>query len=99
MDSNYCPIYQPGLLPGAKCALLSDWIGEQLPCFGMKLPANGVTYIYQIRLGRNVPIQLWALRKISKMDSTDGSQGVLFGMDITLKLWELCPEVICINCF
>ena len=41
MDSNYYPIYQPGLPPGAKCVPCSARIREHMPCFDMKLPVDG----------------------------------------------------------
>ena len=60
----------------------------------MKLPAENSMGVNRLRLGQNVLIWLWALEKCSERDSTDSSQGVLLGMELKLKLWELCPEII-----
>ena len=87
MDSNYCPIYQPGLPPGAKCVPCSARIIKHMPLFGTKLPSNNVTGVDRILLGRHVPVWLWALEKCLERYSTDSSQGVLFGVELTLKLW------------
>ena len=96
MESNYYPIYQPGLPPGSKFFPFSTQIREQLPCIGLKIHAKNGTVVYCRCLGHNVPILLWEIKKCSERDSVDSSQGLLLGMEFTLKLLELCPEIICI---
>ena len=63
----------------------------------MKLPATKGAGVDQIFLGRHVPIRLWALEKCSERDLVESSQGLVWGMELTLKLWELCPEIIYIH--
>ena len=57
----------------------------------MKIPANDVTVVDPIFLGWNAPIRLWVFENYL---ATDSSQGVYLGMELTLKLWEFCPEII-----
>ena len=91
MESNYCTIYQPGMPPGAKCVPCSDGNREQLYCFSIHIPDNEGKGVDLIRLGWDVLTRLWALNKCLAKDS---SQGVLLGMELTVKLWKYCPEII-----
>ena len=65
----------------------------------MKLTANDGTSVYLIFLGRHVLIRLWVLQTFSERYSTDSSQGVLLGIELTLKLWKFCHEFIHIYIF
>ena len=94
MNSNFCPMYQPGLPTGDKCVLCYTHIREQLPLFGMKLPAKKITDVDWLCLGRHVPIQLWSLEMYSERDSTDSSLGLLLGIELTFKLREFWTEII-----
>ena len=59
----------------------------------MKLPTDDGTGVNRICLGGHVPTQLLALKKFLERDSTDSSQGLILGMEPTLKLWKLYPEI------
>ena len=60
----------------------------------MNLNTDDGTDVDRLYLRRHVPFRLWALDKCLERDSTDSSQGVLLCMEIILKLWEPCPEII-----